>query len=40
MSHFTVPRNSFKAGWPEVQNTQRRRTHYFCVGAIDKDLSL
>jgi hypothetical protein len=40
MTHFTVPRNSFKVGWPELQNTQRRRPIFCCVGAIDKDLRL
>jgi hypothetical protein len=40
MTHFTVPRNILKVGWPDAQNTQRRGPIFCCVGTFDKDLGL
>jgi hypothetical protein len=36
MTHFTVPRNILKVGWPDAQNTQRRRAIFAAWGPLTK----
>ena len=40
LTHFTIPPNGFKAGWPDAQNRATKEAPFLLRGDFDQDLSL